>query len=305
MPIGVPQGSTLGPVLFAIYLNDFFKCHKLYSINYADDSSILHSQKNCLHTSIINKNLKSIYTWLCANKLKLNSEKSKFMIFSNKKNIIHEKIVLGNKEIEKIESMKLLGLWLDSKLTFAKHTKKLSSKLSFVSYIISKFSNLPKKILRKIYFSYAHSTLVYGIQLYGQSHNVHLKSIERIQKNLVKKISKNSDKYKAFIDNKILNFKLLKEFSLACYTHNILNNNNSPNLIKNLIKSNQNRVRRNRQEFKLYKPKINVTIMKRAFSYAAAELWNELPIFKNVCSKKVFRKEAKNYFLNKLCTYGS
>ena len=80
---GVPQGSILGPLLFLIYINDMNKAirnSKVY--HFADDTNLLFSHKNEKTLKrIVNKDLKNLYEWLCANRLSLNVAKTEFMIF--------------------------------------------------------------------------------------------------------------------------------------------------------------------------------------------------------------------------------
>ena len=45
--IGVPQGSTLGPLLFLLYINDMKNCSKILEfIQFADDTTLLFSSNN-------------------------------------------------------------------------------------------------------------------------------------------------------------------------------------------------------------------------------------------------------------------
>ena len=84
---GVPQGSILGPVLFLINVNDFNKClNKSDAIMYADDTNIFlrHNHIDNLFTdSQIEMNF--ISNWLAANKLTLNVDKPKYLLFRPKK----------------------------------------------------------------------------------------------------------------------------------------------------------------------------------------------------------------------------
>jgi retron-type reverse transcriptase len=80
---GIPQGSVLGPLLFLLYINDIQFCNELISIVlFADDTNILFSH-TCLKqlNEIIQIEMNKITDWLNANKLSINTQKTKFILF--------------------------------------------------------------------------------------------------------------------------------------------------------------------------------------------------------------------------------
>ena len=80
---GVPQGSSLGPLLFLIYINDFRLCLTETSCgHFADDTFIIYSSKKpkTIET-IINHELKAVVKWLRLNKLSLNAGKTELIYF--------------------------------------------------------------------------------------------------------------------------------------------------------------------------------------------------------------------------------
>ena len=86
---GVPQGSIIGPILFLLYMNDIENCSKLLSfVLFADDTNIFYSNK-CIKTinEIMQTEINKVAEWLNVNKLSLNTNKTKFILFrsSNKK----------------------------------------------------------------------------------------------------------------------------------------------------------------------------------------------------------------------------
>ena len=90
---GVPQGSILGPLLFIIYVNDFaLSSEKFKCVMYADDTTLTSTletfstnELNGNTASSINIELNKISEWLKLNRLTLNVQKTKCMLFKTSK----------------------------------------------------------------------------------------------------------------------------------------------------------------------------------------------------------------------------
>ena len=82
VPCSVPQGSVLGPLLFLLYINDFSNCSEILDFHlFADDANLFYKHNNLkVLESNLNNELVNIHTWLSANKLSLNIDKSNFVI---------------------------------------------------------------------------------------------------------------------------------------------------------------------------------------------------------------------------------
>ena len=82
---GIPQGSILGPLFFSILINDIVNSSsKLLFLMYADDTTIyfnLEDFSSLNREYEINRELEKVNTWFQLNKLTLNVEKTKCMLF--------------------------------------------------------------------------------------------------------------------------------------------------------------------------------------------------------------------------------
>ena len=91
----------------------------------------------------INKILLKIEKWFQYNKLNLNITKTEIINFNSSKypdNII----IFHNNIIKNTDEYKYLGITIDNKLKFHKHTLNINKKISQILYSINKLSKLLK-----------------------------------------------------------------------------------------------------------------------------------------------------------------
>ena len=125
---GVPQGSILGPTLFLIYINDLPNILTVFTpILYADDTNLFLESKDLdEQISAVNNELNEIQKWCTMNKLTLNVDKTNFMILKNNQNkyeFPRTALTLHGKILNQVESVKFLGVHIDTNLSWKVHIK--------------------------------------------------------------------------------------------------------------------------------------------------------------------------------------
>jgi len=117
------QGSAIGPVTFVITASDLKPRTVGNSIlKYADDTYLLIPQCN---ENSVQDELSSIEQWADINNLKLNRSKSQEIVMQRNKQQISPPVLIG---IERVDSLKVLGVTLQSDLRTNQHISTIISK---------------------------------------------------------------------------------------------------------------------------------------------------------------------------------
>ena len=140
---GVPQGSTLGPLLFLIYINDLVTVVNNSELHlYADDTAVYCSDRHPLVAkNAVQMDLHNISRWCNNNKISINLKKTKSVIFGTRymlKKFSNPKIELEGMVLENVGHYKYLGINLDSTLNFNKHMNCLLKTVSHKLFLLSK-----------------------------------------------------------------------------------------------------------------------------------------------------------------------
>ena len=193
---GVPQGSTLGPLLFIIYVNDLlleFKKKNICSIEmYADDTVIYVSNVDpiiCFRRAQVCLDL--LTKWCYYNKLTINVKKTKHMIvprhFDSLKTLNDRHVNISGLPLTNSGSYKYLGVVIDSGLTFDAMLDNTYNKANRKLYILKRIRPyITNSITLLIYKTCVLPLMEYADFLVESGAKTKVDKLERIQKRAIR-----------------------------------------------------------------------------------------------------------------------
>lgn len=189
---GLPQGSTLSPVLFSIYISEINNNlpQEVSSLQYADDITLYtSSKKEDTVQAILQESLNVTEIYLSKLNLDINANKTNIIIFTRKRKLnenMHFKIGLYDKILLPVkDKIKLLGIEIDNKLTFNSHVNNIVTQcqkdLDIIKSVAYGRKGTHPDFALQIYKSLIRTRMEYCSFLYGHINKQLISKLDKIQ----------------------------------------------------------------------------------------------------------------------------
>ena len=312
---GVPQGSVAGPALFPRYtqpIGDIVQSHGMDFHLYADDTQLY---VGCPISEAVSKKehleqcVSELRDWMSANLLKLNDDKTEFMVIGTRHTLQHcpdelLSIKVGNICVNSASSARNIGVVMDPLLSMEKQVAKITRTCYMALRDIGRIRRfLTVEATKQLVLSHVMCHLdVNNALLYNIPKSV-LNKLQIVQNRSARLIFK-LDKYAPTEEIRCdvlhwLPVEFRIQFKINLLTYKCLNNL-APSYLCNLISIRvPTKQTRSAAKFLLNEKTGRISVGDRAFSVCAPKLWNALPenlkysaninIFKNNLKTHLFK----------------
>ena len=298
--IGVPQGSLMGPRLFAIYVNDLPSSSKIGCIHmFADDTTIFYigeEVEEIVHA--LNLILNDFKVWCYENHLTVHTGKTMAMLISSHAFVGPMRpLMFGDSYIYFNTKSTCLGVEIDYKLNWKPQVKALHIKFGGKLKFLKKFKGLPSRVLEEIYFKGIVPSITYCIAIWGSCSPSTFKVLEHLHLKAAKLIHKLSSETP---DSDVLDLVKWKSLGyiykrrLASIMYQVFHNSLPDQLIALFETSNTDNNYNLRRINDFSHVRYNCNLGRNSVRYRGPIVWNLIPkAIRDASSQQLFKQKLR------------
>ncbi len=184
----------MGPLLFVLFINDIstFLPSGVSSSIFADDIKLYSTFKCHLDYVALQSALAAIFEWSSNWQLPISASKCSFICLGNKQLLKSQPVPnfeIANVVLPQLESIRDLGVIVDSNLSFAQHIRSLVNNAHFKSNLIFRcFNTRDTRVLVKAYTTYVRPSLEYCSSAWSPVYKGLIRAIESVQRRFTKRL---------------------------------------------------------------------------------------------------------------------
>jgi hypothetical protein len=261
---------------------------------YADDDTVLIAGPPDELLSIINQleeDLSRAVTWVEDSRLSINDDKTEIMFIGKKcdiKNTLHLTVSFNNKPIKRVDSMKILGVVIDSNLKWDKQLAKVSNSCNYSMSLLRPLRGVLSYTSKKLLISaLTLSHLHYVSSVWFNCNSTSRKAINQIFRSCAKFVlCKNKyDSISSELTNELkwLNCNNRRKFETLKLAFHMIHDS-GPAYFRNYLSTSNFSLRETRRgTHVVHTPNIKCWWGERSFRHSASKLWFELPEYIKSC----------------------
>ena len=254
---------------------------------YADDTSITYAGKDLNEIDdYLNKDLKSVNTWLSSNKLTLTLSKTELLVITSRQRRVYlsdnPSLTINNFPIEQVSSTKSLGVSIDENLSWNTHIETVCKKISSALGLIKRIRDfVPFYTLLNIFNGLVKPQFDYCSLVWDCCSTGLAEKLQKLQNRAARILlsapydSSATDLFRRLhwknLRNQRLSAKAIMMFKIL--------NGQTPDYLSNkfIFRNDTTSYRLRNSEMRLALPQPRTDYVRKSFSYSGAALWNSLP----------------------------